>query len=148
MFSSVSMLNLQFQNTQPCRPPYASDQPLLWEEDSVCCVTLEGHEPSLCLSVFDVMRRLLCSLVGDGEVREWDTNWVQHRREQGPETSLSDARPPSTFPMLSFQAHRQDVSSPWVGGRLCTYKVILWSSHLPPGLVSPPTVALGLGHNP
>lgn len=138
MFSSVSVLNEQFQNTsvtaQPCRPPYASNQPLSWEEDSLaCCVTLEAHGPSLCLSVFDVMRRLLCFLVGDGEAREWDTNWVQHRREQGPKTPLSDAQPSSTSPMLSFQVHKQDVSFPWVGGRLCTYKVIPWASHLPPG---------------
>lgn len=66
----------------------------------------------------------------------------------GTETPLSDARPPSTSLMVSFQGHRQDVSSPWVGGRLCTYKVIPWPSHLPPGPVSPPTVALGFGYSP
>lgn len=45
MVSSVSVLKAQFQNTsitaQPCRPPYASNHRLPWEEDeSVCAVRL------------------------------------------------------------------------------------------------------------
>lgn len=59
----------------------------------------------------------------------WGRERVGHKlgtaqRGQGPETPLRDAWPPSTSPMLSFQTHRQDVSSPWVGGSLCTYKMM------------------------
>lgn len=112
-------------------------------------MTLEGRAPSLCLSVFDVRMGLLCFLVGDGEAREWDRDWVQHRKEQGTETPLSDAWPLSTSPSHAQPpAHRQDVSSPWVEGSLCTYKVMPWAFHLPPGPVSPPTEILGLGSNP
>lgn len=72
VFSShINVLNVQFQNTsittQPCRPPYTANPRLPREEAaSVCCVTLEGHETSLCFSVFDIRLGLPCFLVGVG----------------------------------------------------------------------------------
>lgn len=77
-------------------------------------------DPLCAFQFFDVMRRLSCFLVGDGKAREWDTNWVQHRREQGSETPLDDARAPFNLSHVQLPGpHAGCVLS--VGGRKAVY---------------------------
>lgn len=99
-FSSVDVLTVEFQNTG-----ITSNHRLQWEEDPpMCCVTLEGHGPTRCLSVFDVRMGLSCLPLGMGAVS------TEEAREGGPRITpqrcMACVSPPTECSPLSFQSHR------------------------------------------
>lgn len=108
-FSSVDVLTVQFQDTG-----ITSNHRLQWEEDPpMCCVTLEGHAPTRCLSVFDVRMGLSCLPLGVGAVST-------------PQRCMACVSPSTCSP----------AQFPGPQGRMCAHKVMPWAFHLPPGLLS------------